>query len=77
MSADTKGRRDRIEIVVGDAPEAHVTRIIDAPRRVWLDESAEPAREAIEVESDDGVTTIVQFQRVPPEHGERQLPGAS
>lgn len=75
LSADTKGRESRIEIMVGDRPDAHVTRIINAPKRVWLKEPEEPAHEAIEVESDDGVITLLHFRHIPPKQAERQLPG--
>ena len=75
LSADTKGRGAGIAIMVGDRPEGHVTRIVNAPKRVWLKESEEPAHDAIEVESEDGTTTLLHFQHVPPEQTERQLPG--
>lgn len=34
-----------------------------------------PAHEAILIHCDDGTSTLVHFQRVPPEQPERQLPG--
>src|SRR5258705_12490137 len=62
ISADTKGRQKRIDIIVGDRPDGHVTRIINMPKRVWLKEPEEPAHEAIQVESEeDGVTTLLHF----------------
>src|SRR5258705_3737731 len=75
ISADTKGRQKRVDIIVGGRRDGNLTRIINAPKRVWLKEPEEPAHEAIQAESEDGVTTLVHFRHVPPEQGERQLPG--
>lgn len=77
ISADLKGRRTHIEVMVGDRPDAHVTRIINAPKRVWLKQPGEAAHEAIKVESEDGTETLVRFRHVAPEQVERQLPERS
>jgi len=74
ISADLKDGESRIEIIVGGRPDAHLTRIINAPQRVWLRQPEEEAHETIEVESEDGATTLVSFRHVPPEEVERQLP---
>jgi osmotically-inducible protein OsmY len=75
ISADVKGREKRIEVIVGGRPDAHLTRIINRPKRVWLKQPEEPAHEAIEVESEDGIITLVHFRHIAPEVGELQLPG--
>jgi Family of unknown function (DUF5335) len=75
MSADVKGPEKRIEVTVGGRPDAHLTHIINAPRRVWFKPAIGTADEAIEIESEDEATTLVHFPYVPPEQGERQLPG--
>jgi hypothetical protein len=74
ISADLKDRENRIEIMTGGRPETHMTRIINTPTRVWLKEPEEVAHEAIDVESEDGTTTLLRFWHVPPEKTERQLP---
>ena len=74
ISADLKDRENRIDIMVGGRPEAHVTHIINSPKRVWLRQPEAEPHEAVEVESADGTTTLVRFHHVPPEEAERQLP---
>ena len=55
--------------MVGDRPEGHVTHIIDAAKRLWVKPAEAPAHEAIKVESQDGTTTLVLFERVEsPDH---------
>ena len=73
ISADLKDRESRIEIIVGGKPEAHLTHIIEGPKRIWVEESDEGLHEAVEVESEDGTATLVRFHRVRPEEAERQL----
>jgi hypothetical protein len=78
ISAEVKPAKTTIEIIAGhrDAePEKHVTRIIEAPKRVLFKQPEEPGDEAIDVESEDGHMTLVTFARIPPEQVERQLPG--
>jgi hypothetical protein len=73
ISADVKDRENRIEIIVGGRPDVDVTRIIDTPKRVWFKESGTLGEDAIEVESEDGTKTILNFNRVLPEQTDRQL----
>src|SRR5499426_4534623 len=77
VSADVKARQNRIEIIVGGRPDADVTRFIDTPKSVWVKESGIPGDEAIEVESEDGIKTLLNFHRVLPEQSERQLPAGA
>lgn len=74
ISADLKAGENRIEIIAGGRPDAHVTRIINNPSRVWHKQPKGVADEAIDVESDDGTKTLVSFKYVPPDETERQLP---
>ena len=74
ISADVKAHENRIEIIVGGRPDADVTRFINTPKRVWVKESGILGDEAIEVESEDGIKTLLNFHRIPPERTERQLP---
>jgi len=74
ISADLKGRENGIDIMLGGRPDAHLTRIINRPRRLWFKQPEEEAHEALEVESEDGTVTVVHFRHVPPVQPERQLP---
>ena len=76
IGADVKGRERHIDIIVGGRPDANLTHIIGAPRRVWITEHDDRRHDALEVESEDGTRTLVSFRRVSPEQGDRQLPGA-
>jgi hypothetical protein len=78
ISAEVKASKTTIEIIVGERsvePETRVTRIIQAPKRVWFKPPEQPGDEAVEIESEDGRKTLVIFARIPPEQVERQLPG--
>jgi Family of unknown function (DUF5335) len=77
ISADVKARENRIEIIVGGRPDADVTRFIERPKRVWVKEPGITGDEAIEVESEDGVKTLLNFHHVRPEETERQLPAGA
>jgi len=74
ITADVKGDKPRIDVMVGGRLDAHVSQIIEAPKRVWFKEPEEVGHEAIEVESEDGKVTLVTFSHVDPEVAERQLP---
>ena len=74
LGADTKDGERRVEIMIGRYPESHATRIIEKPRRVWLEQSDLPGRDAIAIAGTDDTTTIVTFQHVDPEMVGRQLP---
>jgi hypothetical protein len=74
ISADLKGSRPQIDIIVGGRTDAHMTQIIDAPKRVWFKEPDIPGHEAISIETADGRMTLVTFRHVDPEQEERMLP---
>ena len=74
ISANLKDGENRIDIIVGDRLDAHVTRGIETPKHVWLKEPDEVAHETIAVETDDGRTTLLRFEHVPLVETERQLP---
>jgi hypothetical protein len=77
VSADVKAHENRIEIIVGGRPDVDVTRFIDAPKRVWVKDPRIPGDEVIEIESEDGISTLLNFHHVLPEKTERQLPAAA
>jgi hypothetical protein len=76
ISADSKGRTSRIDVIVGGRLEAHVTQIIEKPTHVRFREPDRPGHEAIEVEADDGRVTLLTFVHIDPEQKERLLPPA-
>lgn len=73
ISADVRDRENRITIMVGDRPDAHLTRIINNPKRVWVKMPEEAAHEALEVEDEDGTRTLVSFRHILAEETDRQL----
>ncbi|HEV8712653.1 MAG TPA: DUF5335 family protein [Candidatus Binatia bacterium] len=74
VSADLKDRESRIAIIVGGRPDAHLTHVINSPKRVWLKQPEEVAHDTIAIESEDGTTTLVRFHHISPEETERLLP---
>jgi hypothetical protein len=51
-----------IEIFTSNAPDESSTHIIDKPTRVWIEETAEGAEAALEIESEDHAKTLLQFR---------------
>lgn len=54
-----------ISIHVGRSPQHHVEHEVSDPRQVWVELSADGAEEALEIESEDGTKTIIQFRSAP------------
>ena len=54
-----------ISIHMGRTPEHHVEHEVPYPKQVWVELSADGAEEALEIESNDGTKTIVQFRSSP------------
>jgi len=77
ISADVKARENRVEIIIGGRPDVDVTRFIERPKHVWVKEPRLPGDEAMEIESEDGIKTILNFHRIRPEETERQLPAGA
>jgi hypothetical protein len=74
ISADVKGSKPRIDIIVGGRLDAHVTQIIEQPKRVWMKDADQPGHESIEIELDDGRVTVVSFRHFDPDQTEHFLP---
>ena len=51
-----------IAIHLGRVPEKHVEHVVQEPKRVWVELSEEGAEAALEIESNDGAKTILQFR---------------
>jgi len=63
ISAELKGDgEDTISIIIGEAPEQHVTHSIAAPAHVRLEETEQGAHEALQIETTDGNTTLLRFR---------------
>ena len=63
ITAELKGKnRDVISILIGTTSDDHVTHVIHAPSHVRLKETAEGAHEALQIESENGVTTLLTFR---------------
>ena len=57
--------RDPISIHLGRVPERHIEHVVEEPRQVWVELSEDGAEAALEIESDDGTKTILQFRSAP------------
>jgi Family of unknown function (DUF5335) len=77
ISADVKARENRVEIIVGGRPDVDLTRFIERPKHIWVKEPRAPGDEAMEIESEDGIKTILNFHCIRPEETERQLPAGA
>ena len=56
------GRADMIEIMLGQAAEDHVTHAVTRPAYVRLAETEAGGPQALEIESEGGVTTLLRFR---------------
>jgi hypothetical protein len=59
------GGHGKISINLGRSPEQNVEHEVPDPRQVWVKVSAAGAEEALEIESEDGTKTIVEFRSAP------------
>lgn len=60
--ADNKGNRgDKIEIMVGGKPSAHVTHTITAPTQVDLQQTDLGVDSTLRIKSADGTTTLMHL----------------
>ena len=50
---------------LGRVPEKHIEHVVEEPKRVWVELSEEGAEAALEIESNDGAKTILQFRSAP------------
>jgi len=77
IGADVKAGESRIVVTLGGRRDAHLDRIVDKAKRVWLEETDEPQHHAMAVESEDGTRTVVHFRHIDPSQKERLLPGSA
>lgn len=71
LSTEWTGARPVIAIMLGQGSQPHVTHVIDNPTRVYVERTDEGADTALEIESGDGMKTILRFRPAP-----RSEPGA-
>lgn len=69
VTAEGEAGEQRLEIIVGDSPHAHLTHVIDQPMHVRVAEWNDGFSAALQIESADGRVTLL---RVGPQ--ERVLP---
>lgn len=64
LKASSKdGAPEKITISLGNNPQDHITDRIIEPTRVWLEQTAEGASAALEIESTDEVKTLLRSHR--------------
>jgi hypothetical protein len=67
ITAELKGdNRDLISILVGGDRNNHVAHAIHAPSHVRVEETDEGAHEALQIESESGVTILLRFRSTVP-----------
>jgi hypothetical protein len=59
ISADVKEGESVIAVMVGDRPDDHESHLINNPAHLRVEQGRTPA---IEIEQDDGPTTLVRFE---------------
>jgi hypothetical protein len=62
ITAELKNGESTIEIMIGREPEDHITHTITAPTHVRVKQTATGADEALEIEAEGGVRTLVRFR---------------
>jgi hypothetical protein len=66
ISAEEAGSaRGSIIVMLGTEAENHVQHRINDVSRVWQKASGDNAKDALEIESNDGTKTIVQLEQLP------------
>jgi hypothetical protein len=59
-----EARDDAITLVLGKDAQKHLEHPVAAPRRVWLEVGENGAEAALEIESESGIKTILEFRTV-------------
>jgi hypothetical protein len=74
ITADMKDHENQLAIILGGQPDADLNHFIDKPVRVWARSSDLEHYDALEVESEGGRKTRLQFQFVSVDDTDHQLP---
>jgi hypothetical protein len=64
ISGSTKPKT--ISISIGGGTSKHLTHTVSAPTQLWLRQTPQGADEALEIESTDGVKTLLRFRSAMP-----------
>jgi hypothetical protein len=62
ISLNSADDADSIVISLATSPAEHVTHMIDYPKRVWLQRTAEGANASLEIEAKDATRTLLCFR---------------
>lgn len=62
ISADRVGHDDTVAVSVASSRGGHLTHIIKAVSRIWLERTEEGADAALQIESAGGIKTILRFR---------------
>jgi hypothetical protein len=50
-----------IEVIVGDAPDAHVTHVVASPTEVWVEQPTNGEDAAMRINAADGTAVLIDF----------------
>ncbi|HKZ78826.1 MAG TPA: DUF5335 family protein [Pyrinomonadaceae bacterium] len=62
VTAELADAGDKIEIMLGNKPNDHITRTISAPADVSLEQTDEGADVALAIKTQNGTTTLLRFR---------------
>jgi len=62
ITTDKDRNSKTIAIIVGQTIDDHITHTISEPTHVWLDETADGAHQALQIESANGEKAILRFR---------------
>lgn len=66
ISSSESNEHKSISISVGNQTSNHQTHTVNAATRLWLKQTPQGADEALEIESTDGVKTLLRFRSAMP-----------
>ena len=62
VTAELADAGDKIEIMIGAKPDAHITHTITAPNQVSLEQTDEGADVVLAIKAADGTMTLLRFR---------------
>jgi hypothetical protein len=66
VTAEMRGGDASVSVLIGRAADVHLTHTIRDPAHIRLKETEAGAREALQIESEDGAMTLLRFRSVIP-----------
>jgi hypothetical protein len=61
ITAEQKGRRVEVEVIVGDSPDAHVTHVVKRPSHVHVMQVGDGQDNAMEIGSSEGPDVRIEW----------------